>query len=137
MDTKNQSSPLLDKLWNQIDKINEKIGLKRVSKVSQIDEIINLSLPDLKSLENSQCAEYAFMIAQHGLFVQRELNTVTNYQNWIKKHLRDFVDPNQKREIGLTLEKLNIQFTQLQYVITRLEFLSKAMSNLSFTRRSK
>lgn len=137
MDTKNQSNPLLEKLWKQIDIINEKIALKNLSKKSEVDEIISFPLSKIKALENAECAEYAFMIAQHGVFIQRELNTVINYQNWIKRHTREFTDINEKREIAITLEKLNVQYTQLQYIITRLEFLSKAMSNLSFSRRNK
>lgn len=64
--------------------------LSFVSEDSEIDEIFTIGIEELGKMPNQKIAEYAFVIARYGTFLQKELNKEKSARNWAKKCL-DFI----------------------------------------------
>lgn len=127
----------MKELHSKVQAIHKKVCLHVVLKNSQIEDIFRFSLQQLKTLDKADCAEYAFMVAQHALYIQKEINTTLTYKQWLQKNQRYFVDDADKIRITQLMDHLNIQYSELQHIVQRVEYLSKCLTNLSFSRRTQ
>lgn len=64
--------------------------LSFVSEDSEIDDIFTIDIEELGKMPNQKIAEYAFVIARYGTFLQKELNKEKSARNWAKRCL-DFI----------------------------------------------
>ena len=107
-----------------------------VLKNSKVEDILLLSPEQLKGMDKAECAEYAFMLAQHALYIQKQINTTQTYKQWLQKHRRQFIEDHDKNKVVQLIDYLEIQYSQLQHIVQRVEYLSKCVSNLGFSRRN-
>ncbi len=126
----------LEELQNKVEGIYKKVCLHVILKNSKVENILSLSLEQLKGLDKGECAEYAFMLAQHALYIQKTINTTQTYKQWLQKHQRQFIEDHDKTKVAQLIDHLEIQYSQLEYIVQRVDYLSKCMSNLGFSRRN-
>lgn len=82
-----------DKITALEAKLENKLAEHKLSFVSQdseIDEVFSIGMEELGKMPNQKIAEYAFIIARYGTYLQKELNKEKAARNWAKRCL-DFI----------------------------------------------
>ena len=122
--SKTLSDQRLEELQNKVEAIYKKVCLHVILKNSKVEDILLLSPEQLKSLDKAECSEYAFMLAQHALYIQKTINTTQTYRQWLQKHQRQFIEDHDKTKVIQLIDHLEIQHSQLQHIVQRVEYLS-------------
>jgi|ETNvirenome_6_85_1030632.scaffolds.fasta_scaffold71466_2 hypothetical protein len=79
----------IESQWNEIDQLlndyDERLCLKHITHSPEVEKILTISYVELKALSAERCGECAVLLAQYGIFVQKEINRQTAKMKWAEK----------------------------------------------------
>lgn len=159
MQTSTSTSDEKNSVKNRIiDKITEMQGSVRLNFTvpEEIDNIINLSRGELKSMAGEELSINCIRLAQYALFIKTEVNKMRSAHNWCEANIDSIIGREAANTTGYgigektliikrndpvakELESTRIQFasrlTMLEDIDRKIEFLANAMKSLAIEKR--
>jgi hypothetical protein len=150
------NNPELETAQDILDSFEQIHQLSGVVIPDSLDKIWNLPYNRLQKLSAVECAEYAFILAQYSMYVQKIYNREKSKVEWLENKIHELsfdklndYDQYTKYDVKLRLiAKENKPFNDLlkhlsytKQIMTRLEFLPTSIKvlsdNLSNIQRAK
>jgi len=141
-----------------VEKINEMQGSVKLNFTvpEEIDNIINLSRGELKSMVGEELSINCIRLAQYALFVKTEINKMKSARDWCEANIESIVgrelsntngyglgeksliikrnDPIAKELEGVRLQ-FSSKLTMLEDIDRKIEFLANSMKSLAIEKR--
>lgn len=124
-----------EKVTDLLRKIDKRLCLGEYTATSDVENMLLISREELKKLDREQCKEYSFMLNQHALFVQRDLNHYAAWKDQIIRIKAKCLDVDQKTMCDNLVEIADLKILKGQYIPKRIEAMAKNLDNLAFERK--
>ncbi len=139
MDQKEQQQNSFQKHKEEITellrKIDRRLCLGEYTATSDVENMLLMSRKELKKLTREECKEYAFLLNQHALFIQRDLNHYEAWQDQVIRMKAKLLDVDQKVMCDHIIEAANLKIIKTRYIPKRIETMAKNLDNLAFERK--
>jgi hypothetical protein len=163
-ESKNTEAPkTIDERYTHIENLlkqyEEGLGLPKNFKISTAEVMgyLQMTRDELKALTEEACSEISFALAQCAFFIRTQLNAERAKSNWAEQQIRGLIAPVvgeykgysfDERKIKaisdnsacMTLNRIKInaqvRVDRLDGLADQIQFMSKALNDLKFTKRS-
>ena len=116
------------------EKLNQWISFLGLPKVeperSKVEEILELPFAILQTLSYIELAEFAVMLSQYALFLQKKSNESQAFLDWAKASTNRFMSED-KAKLIVWVRNINTRLTMVAYLARRVETMVNSLSNLS------
>ncbi|KKM13342.1 hypothetical protein LCGC14_1717200 [marine sediment metagenome] len=107
------------------------LGLPKVEpERSKVEEILELPFAILQTLSYIELAEFAVMLSQYALFLQKKSNEAQAFLDWAKASTNRFMSED-KAKLIVWVRNINTRLTMVAYLARRVETMVNSLSNLS------
>lgn len=97
---------------------------------SKVEEILELPFAILQTLSYIELAEFAVMLSQYALFLQKESNKAQAFLDWAKASTNRFMSED-KAKLIVWVRNINTRLTMVAYLARRVETMIQSLNNLS------
>lgn len=128
-----------DVFQNEMQKWQEYLGIPDMSAQSIVEDILQMSLPQFRERNNIELAEFAVMLSQHSMFLQKEENKCKAFMKWSEQISRIITDQADKTRLNKWVKNISMRQQTISFMSRKVDLLSESISNLakarSFQRR--
>jgi hypothetical protein len=119
------------KMEEALNKFLSDIGIPQENPNTELAKsYISISKDEMSLLNQADCYERAFILNQHGLFIQRQLNRETGRFKWADNLLSKMAVSYYNDEVASKLQSIR-NYSQLR--MSELEFVSSSIKNMADT----
>ena len=97
---------------------------------SKVEEILEIPFAILQTLSYIELAEYAVILSQYALFLQKKSNESQAFLDWAKASTNRFMSED-KAKLIVWVRNINTRFTMVSYLARRVETMVQSLSGLS------
>ena len=97
---------------------------------SKVEEVLELPFAILQTLSYIELAEFAVMLSQYALFLQKKSNESQAFLDWAKASTNRFMSED-KAKLIVWVRNINTRLTMVAYLARRVETVVNSLSNLS------
>lgn len=138
-------------LENLLDEYHKTVGTNTFTRSTEVDEILELSPNDIRSMTEEECGESAYVLQRYAGYIQKESNRNESRIKWcnrcidieIAERMMDYGDKYTKfdeRKFRAINDKTNAYMKRLQELLmhadirkTEIQFLSSKVSSMANT----
>lgn len=95
----------------------------------KIEEVLDLTIEDIKQLETMTLLENCFVISQYLVFLQKKGNECDTFIRWSQGINKKLVG-DEKIKCLTILDKVELRKMRVAYLSRRIEFMCQAISNI-------
>jgi len=96
----------------------------------RIEEILCLTLEQIRQLETMTLCEYSFMLSQYLIFLQKKSNEAEGYLKW-SRNVTNKLFGEDKAKAGRLYNKVDLRLGRIAYLSRRIEFYCQAIQGLT------
>jgi len=119
---------------NDISKWQSHLGIPDMSAPSIVEVILEMSLEEFRDRNNVELAEFAVMLAQHSMFLQKEENKCKAFMKWAEQIKKVITDQEDKTKLARWMENISMRQQTVSFMSRKVDLLSASISNLAKTR---
>lgn len=95
----------------------------------KIEEILELSIEQIRQSETMILCEYSFMLSQYLIFLQKKSNECEGYLKWTRNVLGKLFNEDKSRA-GRLQQKVELRLSRIIYLSRRIEFYCQSIQTL-------
>jgi len=113
----------LNKYISEMEEYTKSIGVnyKNID-WSKVDDIVSISVQDIKNKTKEEIAEYGLILSQYIYFLQNKYNECDSFIKWYNYNKRKFFDND--------IDKANDFYKRAELRMTRIIFLTRKLENV-------
>lgn len=92
----------------------------------KIEDILCLSIEQIREKETMILCEYSFMLSQYLIFLQKRSNECEGYLKW-SKNINSKLFGEDKSKAGRLTQKVELRLSRIIYLSRRLEFYCQSI----------
>jgi hypothetical protein len=96
----------------------------------KIEEILCLTIEQIRKMETMNIFEYSFMLSQYLIFLQKKSNEAEGYLKW-SKNVNGKLFNEDKARAGRLSQKVDLRLSRIIYLSRRIEFYCQALQNIA------
>lgn len=96
---------------------------------SEIEKIFELSVQQIREERTMHLAEYAFMLSQYLVFLQKKSNECDGFLKWAR-NINSRLFNEDKAKAGRLVQKVELRQSRIAYLSRRIEFYAQSMQNI-------
>lgn len=96
---------------------------------SEIEKIFELSVQDMREEKTMTLAEYAFMLSQYLIFLQKKSNECDGFLKWVK-NINSKLFNDDKAKAGRLVQKVELRLSRISYLSRRIELFCQAIQGI-------
>lgn len=96
----------------------------------KIEDILCLSIEQIRESETMTLCEYSFMLSQYLIFLQKKSNECESYLKW-SKHVNSKLFGEDKSKAGRLSQKVELRLSRIIYLSRRIEYYSQCIQNIT------
>jgi len=97
---------------------------------SLVENILDLTLDDLKNKNPIEIAEYSFMLSQYSYFLQNKNNECECFLKWSRDNTKIFFNED-KIKITQWIKNIEMRLDRIKYLSKKIEVMCVSLSKLS------
>ena len=102
---------------------------------SDVEGILLMSREQLKKLSREDCKDYSWLLNQHALFIQKDINHCSAWVDEATRIKTKCLDAEDKVKCDDIIEAANLKILKAQYLPKRIEAMAKNLDNIAFERK--
>lgn len=118
----------------EVQKWEQYLGIPEMSPPSQVEDILSMSIDNIRKQNNVALAEFAVMLSQYSFFLQREENKCKAFLQWVQSIAPVINDTQQKCRLNKWKQNINMRQTNVSFISRKTDLISEAISNLARSR---
>lgn len=95
----------------------------------KIEEILGLTIEQIRQEETMTLCEYSFMLSQYLIFLQRKSNECEGFNKWIR-NVGGKLFNEDKSKAGRLSQKVELRLARIIYLSRRLEFYTQSIQGI-------
>lgn len=123
-----------------IEKWHKYLGIPDMASQSETEEILLMTRKDFRNKNNIELAEFAVMLCQHSMFLQKEENKCKAFMRWAEQISKIITDQNDKTRLSRWMKNISMRQQTVSFMSRKADLLSDSVTNLakarSFERRN-
>jgi hypothetical protein len=96
---------------------------------SEIEKIFELSVQQMREEKTMILAEYAFMLSQYLMFLQKKSNECDGFLKWAK-NITGRLFNEDKAKAGRLVQKVELRLSRIAYLSRRIELFCQAIQGI-------
>lgn len=96
----------------------------------KIEEILCLTIEQIRQVETMILYEYSFTISQYLIFLQKKSNECEGYLKW-SRNINNKLFGEDKSKAGRLSQKVELRLARIIYLSRRIEFYAQAIQNIA------
>lgn len=102
----------------------------------KIEEVLCLSIEQIRQSETMILCEYSFMLSQYLIFLQKKSNECETYLKWTRNVLGKLFNEDKSKALRLQ-QKVELRLSRIIYLSRRIEFYAQNIQNIVRQRNIK
>jgi hypothetical protein len=95
----------------------------------KIEEILELTIEQIRQSETMILCEYSFMLSQYLIFLQKKSNECEGYLKW-SRNVNNKLFGDDKAKAGKLSQKVELRLSRIIYLSKRIEFFCQAIQGI-------
>lgn len=96
----------------------------------KIEEALGLTIEQIRQEATMTLCEYAFMLSQYLIFLQKKSNECDGYLKW-SRNVNSKLFNEDKSKAGRLSQKVELRLTRVAYLSRRVEFYAQAIQSIA------